>query len=54
MFGFGEGNEDEGKWYDNIFIIDLLIFIFSFAFLAIAGIIMYFCYPPVMLAFQTS
>jgi hypothetical protein len=49
-----DGDEDEGKWYDNIFLIDLLIFIFSFAFLAIAGGVMYICYPPVMLAFQTS
>ena len=55
MFGSGgEDDEDEGKWYDNIFLIDLLIFIFSFAFLAIAGGVMYICYPPVMLAFQTS
>ena len=50
----GEESEDEGKWYDNIFLIDLLIFIFSFAFLAIAGVVMYVCYPPVMMAFQTS
>jgi hypothetical protein len=48
-----DGDEDKGKWYDNIVIIDLLIFIFSFVFLAIAGIIMYFCYPPVMMAFMT-
>jgi hypothetical protein len=46
-------DEDGGSWYDNIFIIDILIFIFSFVFLAIAGVIMYFCYPPVMMAFQT-
>jgi len=51
---FGSGGEYQGEWYDNIFIIDLLIFIFSFAFLAIAGVVMYFCYPPVMMAFQTS
>jgi hypothetical protein len=48
-----EDNEEEGKFYNNIFFIDVLIFIFSFAFLAIAGVIMYLCYPPVMLAFQT-
>jgi hypothetical protein len=48
MFG-----EDGGSWYDNIFLLDILIFVFSFAFLAIAGIIMYFCYPLVMTAFQT-
>lgn len=45
--------EEENKWYNNIFVIDLLIFIFSFAFLAIAGGVMYLCYPPVMAAFQT-
>jgi len=49
-----DSDEDKGKWYDNIVLLDLLIFIFSFAFLAIAGVVMYFCYPPVMLAFQTS
>ncbi len=48
-----DGDEDKGKWYDNIVIIDLLIFIFSFVFLALAGLIMYFCYPPVMMAFMT-
>lgn len=48
-----EENEEEKKWYNNIFVIDLLIFIFSFAFLAIAAGIMYVCYPPVMMAFQT-
>jgi hypothetical protein len=48
-----ENSEEKGKWYDNIFIIDLLIFIFSFVFLAIAAGIMYICYPPVMMAFQT-
>jgi len=46
-------DDDGGSWYDNIFIIDILIFVFSFVFLAIAGVIMYFCYPPVMMAFQT-
>jgi hypothetical protein len=51
---FGEGNEDEGKWYDNIVILDLLIFVFSFAFLAIAGLVFYVCYPPVIMAFQTE
>ena len=45
--------EDKSHWYDNIFFIDLLIFIFSFLFLAIAGGVMYVCYPPVMIAFQT-
>ena len=49
-----EENEEANKWYNNIFIIDLLIFIFSFAFLAIAAGIMYICYPPVLAAFQTS
>jgi hypothetical protein len=48
-----EESEEEKKWYNNIFVIDLLIFIFSFAFLAIAGGVMYVCYPPVMVAFQT-
>jgi hypothetical protein len=46
-------DDPDMKWYDNIFIIDLLIFIFSFAFLAIAGGVMYVCYPPVIMAFQT-
>ena len=49
-----EESEEESKWYDNIFLIDILIFVFSFAFLAIAGLVMYVCYPPVMMAFQTS
>jgi len=49
-----EESEEDNNWYNNVFIIDILIFIFSFAFLAIAGIVMYFCYPPVMMAFQTS
>jgi hypothetical protein len=48
-----EENEEEMKWYNNVFVIDILIFIFSFAFLAIAAGIMYICYPPVMMAFQT-
>ena len=47
-------DDPDMKWYDNIVLIDILIFIFSFAFLAIAGGVMYVCYPPVMLAFQTS
>jgi cytochrome b subunit of formate dehydrogenase len=47
-------DDPDMKWYDNIILIDILIFIFSFAFLAIAGGVMYVCYPPVMLAFQTS
>lgn len=47
-------DDPDMKWYDNIVLIDILIFIFSFAFLAIAGGIMYICYPPVMMAFQTS
>jgi hypothetical protein len=46
-------DDEEGSWYDNIFVIDILIFIFSFLFLAFAGLIMYICYPPVMMAFQT-
>lgn len=46
-------DDPDMKWYDNIVIIDILIFIFSFAFLAIAGGVMYVCYPPVMMAFQT-
>lgn len=48
-----DDSEEKGKWYDNIVLLDLLIFIFSFAFLAIAAGIMYVCYPPVMMAFQT-
>jgi hypothetical protein len=47
-------DDPDMKWYDNIILIDILIFIFSFAFLAIAGGVMYVCYPPVMMAFQTS
>ncbi len=47
-------DDPDMKWYDNIILIDILIFIFSFAFLAIAGGVMYICYPPVMMAFQTS
>lgn len=46
-------DDPDMKWYDNIVIIDILIFVFSFAFLAIAGGVMYVCYPPVMMAFQT-
>ena len=48
-----EEEEDNAKWYDNIFFIDLIIFIGSFLFLAIAGGVFYVCYPPVMMAFQT-
>jgi len=48
-----EDEEEPGRWYDNIFLIDILIFIFSFVFLAIGGAVMYFCYPPVLMAFQT-
>jgi hypothetical protein len=47
-----EGEEDS-PWYNNIVFIDLIIFIGSFLFLAIAAGIMYICYPPVMMAFQT-
>jgi hypothetical protein len=50
---FGDDGEDSGKWYDNIILIDIIIFIFSFAFLAIGGGVMYVCYPPVMMAFQS-
>jgi len=53
IYNMADEEEEPGKWYDNIFLIDILIFIFSFAFLAIAGGVMYVCYPPVMLAFQT-
>jgi len=49
-----DDDEEEKKWYNNIFIIDLLIFIFSFVFLAKSGLILYICYPPVLMAFQTS
>jgi len=49
-----DDDEDEGKWYDNIVILDLLIFVFSFLFLAIAGLVVYVCYPPVIMAFQTE
>ena len=45
--------EDDSKWYDNIIFIDFIIFLGSFLFLAIAGGVMYVCYPPVMMAFQT-
>jgi hypothetical protein len=48
-----EENEEESKWYNNIFIIDILIFIFSFVFLALGCLVMYICYPPVLMAFQT-
>ena len=48
-----EDSEEDSKWYNNIFIIDILIFIFSFVFLALGVLIMYFCYPPVLMAFQT-
>jgi hypothetical protein len=48
-----EDDEEQGKWYDNIFLLDILIFIFSFVFLAFAGGVMYVCYPPVLMAFQT-
>jgi len=50
-----EDEEDEKNkhWYDNIIFIDLVIFLGSFLFLAIAGGIMYVCYPLVMMAFQT-
>ena len=50
---FGDDDEDSGKWYDNIILLDILIFVFSFAFLAIGGGVMYVCYPPVMMAFQS-
>ena len=50
----GEDEEEPGRWYDNIFLIDILIFIFSFVFLAFSALILYICYPPVMIAFQTS
>jgi len=49
-----DDDEEEKKWYNNIFIIDLLIIIFSFVFLALSGLILYICYPPVLMAFQTS
>jgi hypothetical protein len=48
-----EEEEDESKWYDNIIFIDIVIFLGSFLFLAIAAGIGYVCYPPVMMAFQT-
>ena len=48
-----EESEEEKKWYNNIVILVLLIFVFSFLFLAIGGLVMYVCYPPVMMAFQT-
>ena len=50
-----EEDEDEknAHWYDNIIFIDIVIFLGSFLFLAIAAGIGYVCYPPVMMAFQT-
>ncbi len=48
-----EEDEEDKKWYNNIFIIDILILVFSLLFLALAGLIMYFCYPPVLMAFGT-
>lgn len=45
--------DDDEKWYDNILIIDLIVFLGAFLFLAIAAGIFYVLYPPVMMAFQT-
>jgi hypothetical protein len=49
-----EEDEEESKWYNNIFVIDLIVILLSFLFLGLAGLIMYVCYPPVLMAFQTS
>jgi hypothetical protein len=46
--------EEESKWYNNIFFLDVLIFVGWFLFLGIAGLVGYFCYPPVLAAFNTS
>ena len=46
-------DEKNSHWYNNLIFIDFIIFLGSFLFLAIAGGIMYVCYPPVMMAFQT-
>jgi hypothetical protein len=48
-----EEDEEDSKWYNNIVFIDLIIFLGSFLFLAIAGLVFYVCYPPVLMAFQT-
>jgi hypothetical protein len=49
-----ELKKEKKKWYNNILFLNLLIFVFCFLFLGIAALIMYFCYPPVLMAFQTS
>jgi hypothetical protein len=36
------------KWYDNVFLLDLLIILGSFLFLAIAALVFYYTYPVVM------
>ena len=46
--------EEESKWYNNIFFLDVLIFVGWFLFLGIAGLVGYFCYPPVLAAFKTT
>jgi len=48
-----EESEEEKKWYNNIVVIDLLIFIFSFVFLALGAGVMFVVHPPVLMAFQT-
>ena len=48
-----EESEEEKKWYNNVVFIDFLIFIFSVVFLALGAGVMYLCYPPVLMAFQT-
>jgi hypothetical protein len=48
-----KSEDDDEKWYDNILIIDLIVFLGAFLFLAIAAGIFYVLYPPVMMAFQT-
>lgn len=46
--------EENTKWYQNIIFIDFLIICGTFAFLAIAAVIIYYGYPQVLIAISTS
>jgi hypothetical protein len=46
--------EENPKWYQNIVLIDIIIIIGTFAFLAISAVIIYFGYPQVMMAINAE
>lgn len=41
--------EENSKWYQNIVLIDIIIILGTFVFLALAAAIIYFGFPQIMI-----